>query len=241
MENLTSGAFMSHELNLQSLTLDDLVQRCEQETNLYFKHQRHDTRYCYELFRRAIQDGDQSVWDNIYACYRLLVVGWVKKHPAFESSGEQVEYFVNGALAKLSISLTRERFRGFSDLESVLRYLKMCVHSVIIDHHRLSEQLNLEALDAASRKVSTDPSPEDHALDQSSKRTLWDFITARLHSEKERTVVYGSFVLDLKPQELYDHFRGTFSDVDEVYRVKQNVLSRLRRDPEFRKLLGRGE
>jgi hypothetical protein len=45
-------------------------------------------------------------------------------------------------------------------------------------------------------------------------------------------------MLDLKPQELYDHFRGVFSDVDEVYRVKQNVLARLRRDPEFQKLLG---
>jgi hypothetical protein len=229
---------MSHETNLHSLTLDDLAQRCEQETNLYFKHQRHDTSYCYELFRRAIQEGDQSVWENIYICYKLLVVGWVKKHPAFESSGEQVEYFVNGALGKLSTTLTRERFRGFSDLESVLRYLKMCVHSVIIDHHRRAEQLNPDDLDAAFRKASTDPSPEDQAIDQSSRQALWDLITTRLHSEKERAVVYGSFVLALKPQELYDHFQGKFSGVDEIYRVKQNVLSRLRRDPEFLKLLG---
>jgi len=229
---------MSHETNPQLLTLVDLAQRCAQETDLYFKRQAHDTRYCFELFRRAIQDGDQSVWENIYPCYNLLVASWVKKHPGFEASGENVEYFVNGALGKLSITLTRERFGGFSDLGSILSYLKMCVHSVIIDYHRLAEQVSLGAWEDASKEESADPSPEEQAIDISYRQSLWDFVNARMNDEKERSVVYGSFMLDLKPQELYDHFRGVFSDVDEVYRVKQNVLARLRRDPEFRKLLG---
>jgi hypothetical protein len=229
---------MSHEINPQHLPLDDLAQRCARETDLYFKRQGHDSRYCFELFRRAIQDGDRSVWENIYPCYNLLVVGWVQKHPGFESSGEKVEYFVNGAFGKLSVSLTRERFSGFSDLESILRYLKMCVHSVIIDYIRLAEQASLSPLEDASAEESADPSPEEQAMERSDQKALWDFVNARMNDEKEYSVVYGSFMLDLKPQELHDHFRGVFSDVDEVYRVKQNVLARLRRDPEFRKLLG---
>lgn len=229
---------MSHEINPQNLSLVDLAQRCAQETDLYFKRQGHDSRYCFELFRRAIQDGDRSVWEHIYPCYNLLVVGWVQKHPGFESSGEKVDYFVNGAFGKLSVSLTRERFRGFSDLESVLRYLKMCVHSVIIDYIRLAEQASLYSLEDASEEESADPSPEEQAMDRSYQQALWNLIDARLHDEKERAVVRGSFILDLKPQELYEHFRGVFSDVDEIYRVKQNVISRLRRDPEFRKLFG---
>jgi hypothetical protein len=229
---------MSHEINPQHLPLDDLAQRCTRETDLYFKRQGHDSRYCFELFRRAIQGGDRSVWENIYPCYNLLVVGWVQKHPGFESSGEKVEYFVNGAFGKLSVSLTRERFSGFSDLESILRYLKMCVHSVIIDYIRSTEQANLSPLEDVSEEESADPSPEEQAMERSDQKALWDFVNARMNDEKEYSVVYGSFMLDLKPQELYDHFRGVFSDVDEVYRVKQNVLARLRRDPEFRKLLG---
>ena len=229
---------MSDEINPQHLPLDDLAHRCAQETDLYFKRQAHDTRYCFELFRRAIQEGDQSVWENIYPCYNLLVVSWVKKHPGFETSGENVEYFVNGALGKLSITLTRERFGGFSDLGSILSYLKLCVHSVIIDYHRLAEQVSLAAWEDASKEESADPSPEEQALDRSYRQALWDLTNARLHDEKERSVIHGSFVLDLKPQELYDQYRSVFSDVDEVYRVKQNVLARLRRDPEFRKLLG---
>jgi hypothetical protein len=45
----------------------------------------------------------------------------------------------------------------------------------------------------------------------------------------------------LKPRELCDHYAGKFSDVEEVYRIKQNVLARLRRDAEFRKLLGEND
>jgi hypothetical protein len=48
--------------------------------------------------------------------------------------------------------------------------------------------------------------------------------------------VYGSFVLALKPRDLYAQFRDTFRDVREVYRVKERVLARLRRDAELEKL-----
>jgi len=58
-----------------------------------------------------------------------------------------------------------------------------------------------------------------------------------LCNEKERRVVYGSFVLALKPRELYAQFRETFRDVKEVYRVKENVLARLRRDAELQEFL----
>ncbi len=229
---------MSHEINPQLLTLVDLAQRCEQETNLYFKHQGHDTRYCFELFRRAIQDGDKSVWELICVQYQQLVAGWVHQHYGFEASGEEVQYFVNGAFGKISGTITPEKFGSFSDVGSLLRYLKLCVHSVIIDHNRTVDHTNLYALDDASEEESADPSPEDQAMDRSYRQSLWDLINARLLDEKERAVVYGSFVLDLKPQELYALFRNLFSDVDEIYRVKQNVLSRFRRDPEFRKFLG---
>ena len=63
---------MSHEINPEDLQLPELVQRCEHETKLYFRRQEHDSRYCFELFRRAIQGGDQSIWESIYPCYSGL-------------------------------------------------------------------------------------------------------------------------------------------------------------------------
>jgi hypothetical protein len=225
--------------NLQQTDVADLAQRCADETELYFHHQTHDTQYCFELFRRAIRERDQLSWEMICQQYQPLVTGWVRQHPRFESSGEEIQYFVNGTFGKIAGTLTPEKFAGFSDIASLLSYLKMCVHSVIFDHSRKVDQLNLYDLDEAAEEVADDPSPEEQALEQSYRQAFWDLTNARLQDEKERLVIRGSFVLDLKPQEIFEHFRNVFSDVDEIYRVKQNVLSRLRRDPEFRKFLGK--
>lgn len=229
---------MSYETQPQQMAVNELAQKCQQETNNYFKHQNHDDRYCFELFRRALQERDSFAWEAICLQYESLVAGWVSQHSGFESSGEEVEYFVNGAFGRISGTLSPEKFSNFSDLGYLLRYLKMCVHSVITDYNRAADYGDFFALNEVTEEVSRDPSPEEQAMDISNRQTLWEFTRIRLHDEKERVVIHGSFVLDLKPQEILDHFQSLFSGVDEIYRVKQNIISRLRRDAEFRKLLG---
>jgi hypothetical protein len=229
---------MPNEIDPRHLSLDHLAQKCAQETTLYFQHRGHDSRYCFELFRRAIRERDQSAWDMICHHYQPLVTGWVRQHPGFETSSEKAEYFVNGAFGKLAGTLTPDKFGGFMDIRPLLQYLKMCVHSVIVDHNRLAEQMNLYPLEVASTVESTDSTLEEQVMDRSYRQMLWKGVDARLHDEKEHRVMYGLFVLGFKPQELYERFRKLFSSVDEIYRTKQNVIARLRRDPEIRKLLG---
>jgi hypothetical protein len=229
---------MSDELKPQHMAVAELAHRCAQETQHYFQQRSHDTSYCFELFRRALEARDQAAWEIICIQYQPLVSGWVRQHRGFEATGEEIQYFVNGAFGKISGTLTPGKFSHFSDIGALLRYLKMCVHSVIVDHNRVTEQRDLADLEDASEKPSPEPSVEEQAMDDSYRQAFWEWINARLQDEQERAVIYGSFSLDLKPQELCEHFRSLFTDVDEVYRVKQNVIARLRRDPEFRKLVG---
>ncbi|HVF24882.1 MAG TPA: hypothetical protein VNA23_03285 [Anaerolineales bacterium] len=65
-----------------------------QETELFFQHHVQTSKYCFELFRRAIRDTNQFAWDMVYAQYRSLVTGWVKNTTAFQASSEQMEYFL---------------------------------------------------------------------------------------------------------------------------------------------------
>lgn len=229
---------MFDELRPQQMPLAELADWCTHQTELYFRHQDHDPRYCFELFRRAVRERDQFAWERICLQYQPLVAGWVRQHSRFESCSEDVQYFVNGAFAKIAVSLTPDKFGGFSDLGSLLRYLKMCVHSVIMDYLRPVEQERLAPLEDASTQGAPDASPEEQAMDRSDQEALWDLINSRLRDGKERAVIRGSFVLALKPQEIYELYRHVFSDVGEIYLVKQNIIARFRRDPEFRKLLG---
>jgi hypothetical protein len=219
--------------------ITDLVDRCTRETDRYFRGDHYDSQYCFELFRRAILERDQLAWEAVYKQYQLLVSKWVHQHPGFAASGEEVPYFVNCAFEKIWVALTPDKFRQFTQLASLLSYLKMCVHSVIVDHNRLLEQASLcvyveEA--ALEKKVQAD-SNEDWLLSGVDRRRFWEAVNARLNNDKERHVVYGSFVLALKPRELYDQFCEHFESVDEIYLIKQNILSRMRHDPEFFKYI----
>jgi hypothetical protein len=232
---------MTFETDPQHLDLPELVQRCEQETRLYFQRQKPDDRYCFELFRRAIEEGNSSIWNHLYPCYSGLVASWVMQHPAYESSGEKVEYFVNGAFAKLVVTLTRERFQGFSELGYILSYLKLCVHSVVVDYQRAADQASFYTLEEIGEEASSEASPEEQVFGQAAQEEIWEKVTERLHDEKERAVIQGLFVFDLKPRDLYDQMSTLFTDVDEIYRIKQNVMARLRRDSAIQKLFGAGD
>lgn len=229
---------MSDPAEPTSLPLDDIAHRCAHETDRFFRHQGHDPRYCFELLRRAIVGRCQRAWEFVYAQYQPLVAAWVERHAAFPSCGEETRYLVNCAFEKMWTALTPTKFAHFQDLKSVLRYLQMCVHSVLLD---LVRAAGLSALDnkAEIGEVQEEPQMapvEDQALDRLQQQAFWQEIEARLHSEQERRVVYGCFALDLKPQELCARFPGLFGDVREVYRVKENVLARLQRDAELARL-----
>ena len=232
---------MSDETSLHHLPVDKLAQRCAEETDLYFRHQSHDPQYCFELFRRAIRRADQYAWEVICVQYQSLVSGWVRQHHGFEPSGEEIQYFVNGAFGKISASLTPDKFEKFSDIKALLSYLKMCVHSVIVDYNRQADQGNLYSLDDILHNPATDLPVESQATDHEYRQELWDWLNARLHDEKERLVIYASFVLGLKPRELYEQSPKAFASVDEIYRTLQNVIARLRRDPGAQKFLGEND
>ncbi len=231
---------MPHSTDLQSLSLAGIAHRCTSETDLFFQRRSYDPRYCFELFRRAILHRDQCAWEHVYAQYRPQVVKWVQRHPAFPSTGEEAQYFVNRAFEKMWLALTPDRFGRFSDLKSLLRYLQMCVHSTILDVVRASEcpvaDTPVEILAAESR--SNESAVEHAVLERMQQQAFWREIDARLRSDQERRVMYGSFVLALKPRELYDQYPNTFRDVKHVYRVKENVLARLRRDSTLEALFG---
>jgi len=230
---------MTYQAAFQLLTLSSIAQRCARETELFFQRQSYDPWYCFELFRRAIVDRSQPAWEHVYGQYQGLVTGWVQRHAAFPVSGEEPDYFVNRAFEKMWAAITPDRFDRFPDLKSLLRYLQMCVHSAILDLARSAEQstVGIREETAAVANQAEGAGVDDQAMARVYQQELWRAINARLHDEKEQRVLYGSFVLALKPREIYTHFSGTFRDVDEVYRVKENLLARLRRDAELRKLL----
>lgn len=230
---------MAEEVDLHRLSLSGIAHRCAKETELFFARLRHDPRPCFEMFRRAISEGRQRAWELVYVQYHALVTGWVQRHTSFPTCGEEASYLVNRAFEKMWSAMTPEKFSRFPDLRSVLRYLQMCAYSAVVDAVR---KTGPPAVDVEAEALPVGGAPggrsvDDHALAQVHRREFWEAITARLNDEEERCVVYGSYVLGLKPRQLLEEYSDTFDDVQAVYRVKENVLARLRRDQALHALL----
>lgn len=233
---------MSYEMNLQSMPLDDLAQRCAQETILYFKSRVHDTSYCFEIFRRAVTERSELAWKAIINQYKPLVARWVNrqadKHPDFPLAREEEQDFIDEAFIRFWHHFTPEKFHNSKGLDGILQYLKMCVNSTVVDilrkmqHVQFEQKTDGEDEDDPPDHGESEPAPEETLQ----KGELWNAIKARLKDNKEQTVVYASFFLALSPREILAEFPGVFRDIDEIYQCKANVLARLGRDPDLRDL-----
>lgn len=236
----SAGRSLATELGadmLAAMDLPTLMQHCATESERFYRGQQHDTRFSYELFRRALVERDEAAWEQLYLHYSGLVEGWIRRCAAFSSSSESSEYFVVGAFARFWRALSPERFAAFPTLASLLQYLQLCATSVVIDSVRahswsgtLLEETILQERDPAS-------APDEEAMNRIDREEFWRFIDTQLHGETERVVVYSSFVLGLTPRAIHTRHPDLFETVNDVYNVKRNVLGRLSRNQQLRQLI----
>jgi hypothetical protein len=224
-------------LQPSQLDLMTLVRRCLVESERFYRGQPHDARFSYELFRRALVERDEVAWEHIYNHYRGLVESWVRRSGAFASSGESSEFFVGAAFTRFWRAITPERFESFPTLASILHYLQLCAGCVVIDSVRAQSWAEMLPEEALPFGRTPQASPDEEAMDRVSRQEFWNFINAQLHNEAERVVVFSSFVMGLKPGDIYERRKDLFASVNDVYNVKRNVLGRLSRNQELRRLL----
>ncbi len=216
--------------DLRHLPINILFRRCQEET-LRFQHRLpHDPRYGFELSRRA-SERNEAAWEYVYQQYGPLVTHWIENHPALIYSDEDVPYLVNCAFERLWRSLTPQTFAGFTELKQVLRYLERCAHSCLLDTNRRRRgrtEVSLELLQQYNL-----PTPPEATWDEPQHAAFWQILTRLVKNEKEKMVLIASFMLDLKPQQIQVQYGHCFPTVASVYRVKQNLLQRLRQIPQL--------
>ena len=221
---------------LHDSPLDLLVQHCAEETARFFRRVTHDTRYCFEIFRRAIVARQDDAWAALYTQYHSMVIAWLSRHPQLSLTGEEPENLVNAVFEKIWTALTAEKFADFTDLAALLRYLQMCSHSVVMDSARRVRR-HAHEIEPSERALESEaelhspqqPSPEHEVLDRLSAAELWQRVRAQLHDDLEELVIYATFVLDESPREIYSHHADRFDSIQEVYNVKRNAMRRIER------------
>jgi hypothetical protein len=222
---------------LREVPLADLASRCREETLRFLRGEPRDDTYCFEVFQRAVVERDNQAWEALVGQYRGIVLAYVSQHSAAAMIGESDDYWVNRAFQRFWTAVGADRFAQFPDLPALLRYLKLCVHSVLMDEVRSRRARTCASLDDVSDSLPSVASAERNVLGDLGGEQLWQAIVGLLRDEREKQVAYLSFTRDLKPAEIFDRSPELFPSVADVYRVKRNLIERLRNSQVIREFL----
>jgi hypothetical protein len=224
-------------MTLRELPLVELARRCREETQRFLAGGDRDDAYCFEIFHRAVANRDDSAWAAIVTQYRGIVLAYVSQHTAAAVIRESDDYWINRAFQRFWTAVGPDRFGQFPDLPSLLKYLKLCVHSVLMDEIRARRATSSTSLDEVPESVPSRANSERIVVGELAGQQLWDAIIREVQDEAEREVVLLSFARDLKPAEIFERHPDLFASVADVYRIKRNIIERLRRNAEIRSFL----
>jgi len=206
----------------------DLAHHCQEETARYRRGEAFNEHACLALFRHAIVERDDTAWACVYSQYAGLVRIWLNRRMDDEDEG------VNAVFERFWRAVDAAKFARFGSLAAVLGYLKMCARTTVLDHaraqSRIAGEVDLDALPAVSAQAAGQAGVGDR-LDAAE---LWRQVGDILADERERRVIYLSYVIGLSPREIQARQGGEFPRMDEIYRLKRLALDRLRRSAAFR-------
>ena len=224
-------------MTIGDLPLADLARRCREETLRFLSGLDRNDAFCFEIFRRAVVEREDGAWEAIVNQYRGIVLAYVGQHTAASLLREPDDYWLNRAFQRFWSAVGPDRFASFPDLPALLKYLKLCVHSVLLDEVRARRAA--VSLDDVPETMPSGLNAESGVIGQLSGEQLWVAIKRELHDEAELKVAFLSFARDLKPAEIAVRHPTLFATVADVYRIKRNIIERLRRNAEIRAFLGR--
>ena len=188
---------------------------------------------CYEIFRRAIEQGDADAWSDIARHYRGLLAAWAVQFSVRGLIAEWPDDIADQALARAWSALTPESFAEFSTLPRLLSYLRSCVASTVIDCAR-AQAANQRAQSAI--RVDTAATPEQIVLAGIDRTELWRMALGLTANRAERVVLVESFALNLPPRVIQSRHPRLFASVADVYSAKRNLFARLHRNRDLLRL-----
>lgn len=218
-------------MNITEFPLDDLSQRCSEETKKFLRQAPHDPQYCYEMFRRALAEKDSEALDEIYRNYLPQIRRWVSSHPQFPLSGETDEFFAHDAFQKFFFALLGEKFNNFPTLSSVLGYLKSCVYTAVTQYVRDNRNPPV-VMDEIDIPVITDLSADIEA------EWLWKHLCSLLPDTNDQLLARCAFVLEMRPREIAKQYPAIWADAHQVSVRLHQIRRLLSKDPRLRELRG---
>lgn len=217
--------------HLMRLPIATVAQMLAEETEKFLKHLPSDDLPGMVLFVRALTQRDEEAWFYLYQHYTPLVLSWITQQhdvaPLIAEDGGLS--LVNAAFARLYRALKPEKISNFTSLSALLYYLKCCAYSVVVDERRAHQYRKHEVPLEMLEREPVMKDPIDEVVATLSAPSLWVLI-AKWTNETECLLLILTYSYGMTPTEICRQYRDRFPTIQEVYRMKHNILERLRRN-----------
>jgi hypothetical protein len=211
----------------RALSVSTLVEQCRQQIQAYRRGEPSDEVYGLELLYRAIEQGDEDAWAGVQQCLGEIVRGWLRSHPSREGAGrwESEENYVALAFERFWQATAQQRL-AFKTFAGALVYLRASLHGAMLDTLRAHSRPR--EVPMPSPGVLGEPQVEDQI--DSNEVEVWEILQTMLPGVREQRLAYLLYHCGLKPREIVRFCPREWNDVQEIYRLRRNILERLLRD-----------
>lgn len=214
------------------LELSRVAEGCYEQTQRFLNRLDNDTRYCFELLRRAYEERLEDALAYVYQVYIPLLSNRARRHVLFSRSSQDDDAFAHLALARFYRANQNSDFtQKFSSLPAAVSYLYACLHSVIAQDVR-DNPADAELL---NERIGITDLGERNEL---GLHELWAHISRILDDEEDRRLAYLRFVLEMFPAEIVARYPEQWTHERAVSVALQRIRRRLRNDPFLRGLAG---
>lgn len=208
---------------LRNMSVPALAARCLGEINSYRRGETQDIPSCLELFHRARVQHDDVALEAMRHCFREFLRDWIGRHPQTEvvCRFESEDYYTAQAFERFWQAVIHRQELEFGTLTAAFTYLQASLNGVILDALRAYSQSSTVAF------LKTDGTGEPVVENDENGDRLWEIIQGMLPNEREQRVAYLLFHCGLQPGEIVRGSPQEWSSVQEVARVRRNIIARL--------------
>lgn len=184
----------------------------------------HNQKYL-EMFRRALGERNRDAQRWLEHHFRAKLIDWIHAHAKRDQACQlhPEEYFVVQAFERCwETSIQHRRFE-FKSVAEILQYLQVCLNAAILDALRSHSRSSIAQLEK-SIGVST-----SFSNDKEGNREVWRSIEEKLADARKSRLAFLLYHCAFRPVEIVRSYPQDFSDVQEVSRMRRDIMELLAR------------
>jgi hypothetical protein len=217
-ERFSPASPLPHPLCCE-MSLPVLAAQCLRELDNYRRGEPCTDAYGLELLRRATIQDNQEAWMWVQHCFGGMVRRWLRRHPQREVTCrlESEDHYVAQTFERFWQATAFNQQVEFSTLTAALQYLRASLNGAILDILRANERSGDAPL----------PEPgEPRVEDSTDSSEVWESLQAILSNTREQRLAYLLFHCGLGPREIVRFCPQAWSDIQEIYRLRRNIMKR---------------